>query len=190
MSIYQCEECGCAENTACGWYHYTIHDDERYNKRNLCSACGPKLLNNGSETGLGRWHGRFERRFYPLGVMKTSDVGNLEIDSKKALGRIASLETSYVVLEQNNIVLMKQLAQLEVQLAQRIAKLEAALKDAREALGFYADKLSWNAPDDSNFMGSIADIDLQEFRPNRKALLVGGKRAREALDKLDEALKR
>ena len=77
MSVYQCEKCGCAENTACGWYHYTNHDDVEYEDKKLCSACGPTKFSDGSETDLGKWHGRFERRYYPLGTMETDDVGNL-----------------------------------------------------------------------------------------------------------------
>lgn len=77
MSLYQCEECGCCENTACGWYHYTPHVDPRYDKRKLCSACGPTHFSDGSKTDLGEWHGRFERTYYTKGTMKTDNHGNL-----------------------------------------------------------------------------------------------------------------
>ncbi len=78
MSLYQCEECGCCENTALGWYHYTEHDDPKYKGRKLCSACGPSTFSDGSKVDkCGEWHGRFERTFYPKGTMKTDDNGNL-----------------------------------------------------------------------------------------------------------------
>lgn len=78
MSIYQCEECGCAENTALGWYWYTPHDDPKYNNRHLCSACGPEKFSDGSRNeDCGKWHGIFERTFYPKGSMITNREGNL-----------------------------------------------------------------------------------------------------------------
>lgn len=73
MSLYQCEECGCKENTALGWYWRTKHPDPKYNDRNLCSACGPK---DGFRQ-LGEWHGQFKRVFYPKGTMETGPDGNL-----------------------------------------------------------------------------------------------------------------
>jgi hypothetical protein len=78
VSIYQCEECGCAENTALGWYWYNEHKDPKYNKRKLCSACGPEFYSDGSSTEkCGKWHGRFKRKFYPIGSMVTDGHGNL-----------------------------------------------------------------------------------------------------------------
>jgi hypothetical protein len=64
-----------------------------------------------------------------------------------------------------------------------ILELESQLKIAKEALGFYADKANWQS-DDSNFSDFINSIDLQEFRPNKKAQYIGGKLARETLEKL------
>ena len=78
MSLYQCEECGCVENTACGWYHYTKHNDPKYKGRKLCSACSPTHFSDGSvnEHG-GKWHGLFERKFYPKGTLETDEKGNI-----------------------------------------------------------------------------------------------------------------
>ena len=45
MSIFQCQECGCIENTASSNFNIT------YAK--LCSACDPKI---------GKWHNIFSRR--------------------------------------------------------------------------------------------------------------------------------
>lgn len=73
--MYQCEECGCAENTACGWYWYNRHEDPKYHDRKLCSACGPA-----DQSGIqkfGEWHAEFERTFYPKGSMVTDKNGNL-----------------------------------------------------------------------------------------------------------------
>jgi hypothetical protein len=48
MSIFKCEECGCAENTALS--RYWIRDK---GEKALCSKCDPKI---------GKWHGCFKRR--------------------------------------------------------------------------------------------------------------------------------
>lgn len=80
MSVYQCDECGCAENTALGWYHCRDMKDmvpAKYLGKKLCSACGPTHYLNGDKTDLGKWHGSFERTFYPKGTMETDDNGNL-----------------------------------------------------------------------------------------------------------------
>jgi hypothetical protein len=81
MSLYQCDECGCCENTALGWYHCrTMKDmvDEKYFGKNLCSACGPTHFKDGTPIeGIGEWHGRFERKFFPKGSMETDKQGNL-----------------------------------------------------------------------------------------------------------------
>lgn len=83
MSLYQCEQCGCKENTACGWYHYTEHTDLKYNRRKLCSACAPTNFSDGTPTDFtGEWHGDFQRTFYPKGVMMTNRVGNLDYKPK------------------------------------------------------------------------------------------------------------
>ena len=81
MSIYQCDECGCAENTALGWYHCRDWKDvtppEMLGKK-LCSACGPTHYPDGTPIEkMGKWHGRFERTFYPKGTMETDERGNL-----------------------------------------------------------------------------------------------------------------
>lgn len=83
MSLYQCQECGCCENTACGWYWYTKHDDPKYKDRMLCSACAPTKFSDGTKTRLGKWHGLFKREFYPLGSMETNGDGNLVPKEKK-----------------------------------------------------------------------------------------------------------
>lgn len=67
MSLYQCEECGCCESTALG--HYWSRGDGPA----LCSACGPDQ----------KWHGRFDRTFYPIGSMHTDADGNLAYGPKE-----------------------------------------------------------------------------------------------------------
>lgn len=66
MSLFQCEECGCRENTACClfWTSY-LSDDGRA----LCSVC---------DTRIGEWHNRFPRMFLPKDEFKTNGEGNLE----------------------------------------------------------------------------------------------------------------
>jgi hypothetical protein len=61
------------------------------------------------------------------------------------------------------------------------AKLEVQNAIMYNALQFYADKDNWGNRDMSNCKQEICAEDLQEFRPNRKALYIGGLLAREAL---------
>lgn len=59
MSLYQCEACGCRENTALG--SYWGKDVKQ------CSLCA-----------FGEWHGRFPRLMLPKGMFITNGEGNLE----------------------------------------------------------------------------------------------------------------
>lgn len=85
MSIFQCERCGCAENTAAGvgmFYHSPSSFDWSYapelEGKRLCSACGPRLLEWGKPTITeGKWHGLFPRVFLPFGLYETNAQGNL-----------------------------------------------------------------------------------------------------------------
>jgi hypothetical protein len=80
MSLYQCDKCGVIENTALGRYHSRnvtgIWKDEDMGQA-LCSECGPKTYKSGEPTEYGEWHGRFEKKFYPVGTMETDEVGNI-----------------------------------------------------------------------------------------------------------------
>lgn len=58
MSLYQCEECGCCENTALGSYWGQ--------ERKLCSECA-----------TGTWHGEFAKVLLPKGQFFTNQQGNL-----------------------------------------------------------------------------------------------------------------
>lgn len=85
MSLFQCENCGCCENTAlsCRGFRFTDSfdwsDAPELKGKLLCSACGPKkFLYETDMVGGGKWHGRFERVFLPKGMFKTNEVGNLE----------------------------------------------------------------------------------------------------------------
>lgn len=85
MSLFQCEHCGCCENTACSCQGFRgiaeIFDwtsiEERKGKL-ICSACGPTKYRNGEPSEYGVWHGEFTRTFLPMGEFKTNRVGNLE----------------------------------------------------------------------------------------------------------------
>lgn len=85
MSIFQCERCGCAENTACGvgmFYHAPSSFDWSYAQelegKRLCSACGPRLTSWGKPTITeGKWHDMFPRVFLPFGLYETNAQGNL-----------------------------------------------------------------------------------------------------------------
>lgn len=86
MSLFQCEVCGCCENTSCAgqgcngyaetFYDWTGFEDRKGKK--LCSVCAPTKHADGAPTKFGKWHGLFERRFLPMGMFKTAKNGNLE----------------------------------------------------------------------------------------------------------------
>ena len=84
MSLFQCESCGCAENTACsdqGFMLVTIYDWsglEELKGKQLCCVCGPTKLSSGKSSGYNNeWHNYFPRIFLPKGQFVTSDIGNL-----------------------------------------------------------------------------------------------------------------
>jgi len=73
MPIFKCEKCGCAENTALGWYWAAkaLAEDadwsevgEEYKGKKLCSECAPKHYKDGKPTGFGKWHGHFPKEPY------------------------------------------------------------------------------------------------------------------------------
>tara|TARA_B100000767_G_C19558103_1_gene447870 strand:- start:151 stop:510 length:360 start_codon:yes stop_codon:yes gene_type:complete len=83
VSIFQCQVCGCAENTATGWYH--AKDIPKLNKPEdlgiaKCSACTPQVYIDGTPNKKfnGEWHGKFKRHFLPHGEFFTNSTGNLE----------------------------------------------------------------------------------------------------------------
>lgn len=86
MSLFQCENCGCVENTALSsqgfnGFFETLFDwsyaPERKGMK-LCSACGPVKYGDGTpcEKG-GKWHNVFPRQYLPLGMFETNSEGNL-----------------------------------------------------------------------------------------------------------------
>lgn len=86
MSLFQCQKCGCCDNTALSWQGFGRYftDDfdwvglEAWRGKLLCSACGPSKFSDGSSTECGTWHGQFDRVYLPLGMFKTAKNGNLE----------------------------------------------------------------------------------------------------------------
>lgn len=69
MSLFQCEACGCCENTALCNYHW-----RKMKKQPLvCSACDTAY----DLRGDGKWHGKFGRVFLPKGMFVTNHEGNL-----------------------------------------------------------------------------------------------------------------
>lgn len=84
MSLFQCENCGCVENTALScnglqdiseWFDWTGIEDRRGMR--LCSACAPTKNEDGTASGLGVWHNQFERRYLEKGMYITNRDGNL-----------------------------------------------------------------------------------------------------------------
>lgn len=87
MSLFQCEVCGCCENTALacqgfkGWPEKSFDWSYAPERKGLvlCSACGPVRYAKGEgPTKFGVWHEQFGRVFLPMGAFKTNDRGNLE----------------------------------------------------------------------------------------------------------------
>lgn len=79
MSLFQCDECGCRENTATSGYWFRKDEGSACKGRKLCSACDPDI---------GKWHGKFDRVYLPIGMFETNKQGNLahketgEVDSQ------------------------------------------------------------------------------------------------------------
>lgn len=85
MSLFQCENCGCVENTALALQGCKMFADdldwtgiEDRKGKLLCSACAPEKFSDGDSTELGAWHGEFNRIFLPMGEFRTARNGNLE----------------------------------------------------------------------------------------------------------------
>lgn len=85
MSLFQCENCGCVENTALSDQGIKglkiIFDWNGLEDRKgmlLCSACAPTLHANKTPTEFGKWHEQFKRNYLPKGMFKTSSNGNIE----------------------------------------------------------------------------------------------------------------
>jgi len=101
MSLIQCENCGCVENTAltscCMWGPPSLQDifnwegKEHLKGKKLCSACAPEKFTDGTDTDLGKWHDEFERKFLPLGEFETDEVGNLRHKSGISLAKWESI---------------------------------------------------------------------------------------------------
>lgn len=84
MSIFQCDECGCLDNAACGGNYHSRHHNEEWhgvpNGMKLCCACTPSHSLKGTLIcdRAGKWHNEFDRVFLPKGEFFTNDDGNLE----------------------------------------------------------------------------------------------------------------
>lgn len=86
MSLFQCENCGCCENTALssqgckGWFEKAFDWSYAPERKGLllCSACAPTQYRDGSPTRFGEWHNVFPRVYLPKGMFLTNSVGNLE----------------------------------------------------------------------------------------------------------------
>ena len=85
MSLFQCDNCGCCENTALSIQGCKMFSEDFVwgtssgsMGQMVCSDCGPTHFDDGSLTGLGEWHGDFDRVFLPKGMFHTNQQGNLE----------------------------------------------------------------------------------------------------------------
>lgn len=89
MAVFQCDRCGCADNSA-GGGTYNIRNrveslfDGVKKGEKLCVVCTPATYKSGAPVkGAGEWHGRLERVFLPLGEFETNDQGNLVHNSSR-----------------------------------------------------------------------------------------------------------
>lgn len=85
MSLFQCQNCGCIENTALSHHGFKFTecwdwtDMEHLKGLRLCSACGPSTLADGEPVPEGvQWHDHFPRIYLPKGQFRTAQNGNLE----------------------------------------------------------------------------------------------------------------
>ena len=73
MSLFQCYECGCRENTATCNFWSRMDGAGQWRgvpaqPWMLCSACDPDI---------GKWHDQFPRLYLPKGMFVTNERGNL-----------------------------------------------------------------------------------------------------------------
>ncbi|KAA1280223.1 hypothetical protein DXF85_02785 [Citrobacter pasteurii] len=86
MSLFQCENCGCCENTALAAHGFNGYFEKLFDWSSaperkglrLCSACGPVKYRDGKDTEYGKWHRVFPRVYLPKGEFFTNKQGNLE----------------------------------------------------------------------------------------------------------------
>ena len=79
MSLFICENCGCIENTALGFYwarNRVKFKDESLNGKALCSECMPLEFSDGSKAGEGKWHNRFPKEKYNPNIHDPKDYLN------------------------------------------------------------------------------------------------------------------
>jgi len=83
VAVFQCDQCGVAENSALGVYN-SRHRNSRFfsdvkDGEALCCMCAPFTYKDGSPTKYtGQWHNRFKRHYLPKGTCFTNENGNLE----------------------------------------------------------------------------------------------------------------
>ena len=86
MSLIQCENCGCLDNTALtsmtSKWRPDIFDwagiEDRTGKQ-LCCVCLPAKFSDGTSVEkAGVWHNKFDRIFLEKGKWFTNTEGNLE----------------------------------------------------------------------------------------------------------------
>lgn len=88
MSLFQCENCGCCENTALTHLGRTYQGredsfdwtgKEHLKGMRLCSACSPTHFSDGTKCSkAGGWHGKFKRVYLPKGQFITNSRGDLQ----------------------------------------------------------------------------------------------------------------
>lgn len=85
MGLFQCQKCGCVDNTALACRGFTGRYEKLFDwtgleerrGMTLCSACSPTRYRDGKISQYGRWHNQFHRVFLPLGEWEMNNIGDL-----------------------------------------------------------------------------------------------------------------
>lgn len=82
MGMFQCCNCGSADNTSFGWWHNRFDKsltEEKDIGKPLCQACAPLTYPSGEPTCYtGKWGKRSKRVYLPHGTCFKNKDGNLE----------------------------------------------------------------------------------------------------------------
>lgn len=94
MPAFVCDECGCVDNTASGFYwgyamgmqstaYRDWFEDETKNCKALCAECCPTTFKDGRPTKLGVWHNKFPKKKWD---------GKVEVLNRKKLKHVKDLD--------------------------------------------------------------------------------------------------
>lgn len=115
MSLFQCEQCVCKENTALCNYHLHKRDQQPL----VCSAC---------DLQIGKWHGKFDREYLEPKQYVTNREGNLERKPSKSIEELRAAAERAV----DQAMVHAQLWAIQVQMTDQIKKIAGALPEKNQ----------------------------------------------------------